>query len=162
MMRRVGWVRKSIHQSWLAKSLGLGLVLLCWNFKGVQEEIPREEASTLQIRSVAFPHGQCTIWPRYILRQFLILPIVQTLLPVTSYYSLSSKPVVVTQLRRWKRQWRMLLTRSHKRTFMGLPEIVRTVRAHSSRGVGLLRRGLEFQMCTINKSAHTKKGWKLI
>ena len=38
----------------------LGLGLLCWGFKGVQEEIPREEASTLQIGSVAFPPGQCT------------------------------------------------------------------------------------------------------
>ena len=34
--------------------------LLCWGFKGVQEEIPWEEASTLQIGSVAFPRGQCT------------------------------------------------------------------------------------------------------
>ena len=58
MMRGVGRVRKSIDQSWLAKGLGLGL--LCWGFKGVQEEIPREEASTLQIGSVAFPPGQCT------------------------------------------------------------------------------------------------------
>ena len=58
MMRVVGGVRKSIHQSWLAKVLGLGL--LCWGFKGVQEEIPREEASTLQIGSVTFPPGQCT------------------------------------------------------------------------------------------------------
>ena len=57
MMRGVAGVRKSIHQSWLAKGLGLGL--LCWGFKGVQEEIPREEASTLQIGSVAFPAGQC-------------------------------------------------------------------------------------------------------
>ena len=58
MMRGVGGVRKSIHLSWLAKGLGLGL--LCWGFKGVQEEIPREGASTLQIGSVAFPAGQCT------------------------------------------------------------------------------------------------------
>ena len=57
-MRGVGGVRKSIHQSWLAKGLGLGL--LCWGFKGFQEEIPSEEASTLQIVSVAFPPGQCT------------------------------------------------------------------------------------------------------
>ena len=56
IMRGVGEVRKSIHQSWLAKGLGL----LCWGFKGVQEEIPLEEASTLQIRPVAFPPGQCT------------------------------------------------------------------------------------------------------
>ena len=58
MMRGVGGVRKSIHQSWLEKGLGLGL--LCWGFKGVQEEIPSEEVSTLQIGSVAFPPGQCT------------------------------------------------------------------------------------------------------
>ena len=36
MMRGVGGVRKSIHQSWLAKGLGLP----CWGFKGVQEERP--------------------------------------------------------------------------------------------------------------------------
>ena len=32
---------------------------------------------------------------------------------------------------------------------------------HCSRG-SLLRRGLEFHVCTINKCAHTKKVWKLI
>ena len=56
MMRGVAGVRKSIHHSWLAKGLGL----LFWGFKGVQEEIPLEDSSTLQIRSVAFPPGQCT------------------------------------------------------------------------------------------------------
>ena len=50
----------SLDQSRLAKGLGLGLGLLCWRFKGVQEDIPREEASTFQIGSVAFPPGQCT------------------------------------------------------------------------------------------------------
>ena len=34
--------------------------ILCWGFKGVQQEIPSEGASTLQIRLVAFPPGQCT------------------------------------------------------------------------------------------------------
>ena len=60
MMRGVGGVRKSIHHSWLAKGLELGLGLLCWGFKEIQGEIPRGEASTLQIWSVAFPPGQCT------------------------------------------------------------------------------------------------------
>ena len=50
---RCGGVRKSIHQSWLAKQLGLGL--LCWGFKGVQQEIPSQEASTRQIGWVPFP-----------------------------------------------------------------------------------------------------------
>ena len=58
MMRGVGGVRESIDSSWLAKGLGLGL--LYWGFKAVQEEIPSEEASTLQIGLVAFPPGQCT------------------------------------------------------------------------------------------------------
>ena len=55
MMRGVGGVRKLIHQSWLAKGFGL----LCWGFKAVQEEIPSEEASTLQIGSVVLPAGKC-------------------------------------------------------------------------------------------------------
>ena len=65
MMRGLGGVRKSIHHSWLAIALGLGLRLLCWGFKGVQEEIPWEEARTLQIGSVAFPPGQCISPPRH-------------------------------------------------------------------------------------------------
>ena len=43
-----------------------------------------------------------------------------------------------------------------------LPEVVVTVQqVHCSRR-RLLGRGLEFHACTINKSAHTKKVWKLI
>ena len=127
MMRGVERVRTSIHQSWLAKGLGLGL--LCWGFNGVQEKIPSQEASTLQIGPVAFPPGQCTspqlhplsqtIWARWTSRQLLPLPIVEILLPVTFGYSLSSEVVVMRQLRRWKRLWRRSLTRSHKRTSMG-------------------------------------------
>ena len=69
MMRGVGGVRKSIHQSWLAKGLGLGL--LCWGFKGVQQEIQREEAGTLQFRSVAFPPGQCTSPKTFLVTDYL-------------------------------------------------------------------------------------------
>ena len=119
MMRGVGGVKKSIHQSWLAKGLGLGLRLLCWGFKGVQQEIPSEEASTLQIGSVTFPPSLSqTIWPRWTSRQFLSLPIVQTILSVTLAYSLSSEADVMRQLSRWKRLWRRSLTRSHKKTSM--------------------------------------------
>ena len=60
-----------------------------------------------------------TIWPRWALRQFLSLPIVQTLFPVTFAYSLCSEDVVMRQLKRWKRLWRRPLTRSHKKTSMG-------------------------------------------
>ena len=59
-----------------------------------------------------------TICPRWASTQFLTLPIVETLLPVTFGYSLSSEAVVMRRLRRWKRLWRRSLTRSHKRTSM--------------------------------------------
>ena len=44
----------------------------------------------------------------------------------------------------------------------GLPEVVGTVQVHCC-SRRLLERGLEFHVCTINKSAHTKKNvWKPI
>ena len=125
MMRGVGGVMKSEHQSWLAKGLGLGL--LCWGFKVVEEEFPSEEASTLQIESVAFPPGQCTspqLHPCQRLfeqdgHQDITLPIVQTLLQGTFGYSLSSEDLFMRQLRRRKSLWRRSLTHSHKRSSMG-------------------------------------------
>ena len=75
--------------------------------------------STRKIHQSTTPSLSQTIWPRWASRQFLSLPIVQTLLPVTFAYSLSSDTVVMRQLRRWKRLWRWTLTRSHKRTSMG-------------------------------------------
>ena len=129
MIRGVQGVRKSIHQSWLAKGLGLGLGLLCWGFKGVQEEIRSRRGphysnlvsgiSTRTMHQSTTPSLSQTIWPRLASRQFLSLPIVQTLLPVTFAYSLSSEAVVMRQLRRWKRLWQRSLTCSHKWTSMG-------------------------------------------
>ena len=120
MMKGVGGVRKPIHQSWLTKGLGLGS--LCWGFKGVQEEIPPEEASTLQIGSMHFHQDNTPVHNSILVTDYLTkilsLPIVQTFLPVTFGYSLSSEVVVMRQLRRWKRLWRRSLTRSYKRTSM--------------------------------------------
>ena len=96
-----------------------------------------------------------TIWPGWASRQFLSVPIVQTLLSVTFGYSLSSEAVVMRQLRRWKTLWQRSLTCWHKRTSMVPSRICWNVQMHCS-WKGLLRRGLEFHMCTINKSAHTK------
>ena len=71
--------------------------------------------STRTMHQSITPSLSQTIWPRSASRQFLTLPIVQTMLPVTFGYSLSSESVVMRQLRRWKRLWR----RSHMRTSMG-------------------------------------------
>ena len=85
MMRGVGRVRKSIHQSWWAKGLRLGLGLLSWGFKGVHDKISSEDACTLQIGSVAFPQDSSS-------------PFLQS--------RPCSQAVVRRQLRRWKRLWR--------------------------------------------------------
>ena len=115
MMRGVGGVRKSIHQSCVAKELGLVLELLYLGFRGVQQEIPSKEASTFQMGSVAFPAGQCTspqLHPCHRLfeqdwhQDSSSSPIVKTLVPVTFGYSLRCETVVMRQLRRWKRRWR--------------------------------------------------------
>ena len=118
IMRGVGGVRKSIDQSWLAKGLGL----LCWGFKGVQEEIPWDQVSGVSTRTMhqsTTPSLSQTIWARWASTQFLTVPIVQTLLLVTFGYFLSSEAVVMRQLRRWKRLWWRSLTFSHMRTSMG-------------------------------------------
>ena len=72
MVIGVGRVRKLIHKSRLAKQLAFGL--LCWGFKGVQEEVPTEEAgtsnrvsdiSTRTIHQSTTPSLSQTIWPRW-------------------------------------------------------------------------------------------------
>ena len=75
--------------------------------------------STRTLHQSTTPFLSQTFWPRWVSRQFLSLPIVQTLLPVTFGYFLSSEAVAMRQLRRRKRLWRSSLPRSHKRTSMG-------------------------------------------
>ena len=163
MMRGVGGVRKSIPQSWLAK--GLGLQLLCWGSKGVQEKILREEASTLQIRSEVFPPVQCTSQQLHPCHR---------LFDQDGHQDSSSASLLSRLCSLWQRlslwdnwgdergcdegHWH-----AHTRGLRwGLPEVVGTVQqVHCSRR-RLLRRGLELHVCTINKSAHTKNVWKLI
>ena len=71
--------------------------------------------------------------------------------------------VVMRQIRRWKRLCDEGHWHAHTKGLpWGLPEDVGTVQqVHCSRR-RLLRRGLGFHACTPNKSAHTKKVWKLI
>ena len=72
------------------------LGLICWGCKGDQEEIPSEEASTLQIGSVAFPPGQCTSPQLHPCHRLFV----QTLLSVNFACYLSSEAVVMRELKR--------------------------------------------------------------
>ena len=72
--------------------------------------------STRAMHQPTIPSLSQTIGPRWASIQFLSLSIVQTFLPVTFVYSLSSQAVVMRRLRRWKRLWWKSLIHSHKRT----------------------------------------------
>ena len=169
-MRGEGGVRKSIHQSWLPKRLGFGL--LCWGFKGVQQEIPDGRGqhssnwvsgiSTRTMHQSTTPSLSQTIWPRWASRQFLTFPIVQTLLPVTFGYSLSSEAVVMRQLRRWKRLRCKSLTRSHKRTSMGPSRSCWNGKTSALQSEEITSKRTSF-MCVLSiKVPIWKKVWKLI
>ena len=58
--------------------------------------------STWTMHQSTTPSLSQTIWTRWASRQFLTLPVVQTLLPVTFAYSLSSEAFVMRQLREMK------------------------------------------------------------
>ena len=124
MMRGVGGVRKSIHHRWLAKGLRLGL--LCWGLNGclARDSVGRGHHFSNRVSGISTrtkhqsttpDYLSQTIWPRWVSRPFLSLPIVLVIFA----YSLSSEAVVMRQLRRWKILWRRSLKRSHKRTSMG-------------------------------------------
>ena len=142
-MRGVGVVRKSIHQSWLAKGLGL----LCWGFKGVQEEIPSKETSTLQIGSVAFPPGQCTSPQLHPCHRLFD----QNRHQDSSSPSLYSRYETIEEM---KEAVTKVIDTLIQEAFHGAFQ--KLLKRYNSRS-RLLQRGLEFHVCTINKSASYEK-----
>ena len=166
MMRGERGVKKSIHPSWLVKGLGLGLGLLCWSFKGVQEDfsVGRGRHSSnlisgITTRPINQPTTPClsqTLRPRWASTQFLSLPIVkpcsQWLLLIPKAQRLSLLDNLGDERGCDEGHWH-----THTRGLpWGLPEVVGMVQQVHCNRRRLLQRGLEFHVCTKNKSAHTK------
>ena len=107
MMKGVGGVGKSEHQSWLAKGLGLGL--LCWGFKGVQEEILSTQWH--------FQQDNAPVDNSILVTDYLTKMGIKTVPQPPGYFCL------FPQLRgcRYETIMKMIevVTRSHKRTSMG-------------------------------------------
>ena len=97
-----------------------------------------------------------TIWPRWASKQFLSLPIVDTLLPLTFAYSLWD---IWGDERGCNEGHWHTLTRGLP---WGLPKYDGSGLQVDCSRRRLLRGGLEFNVCTINKSAHAKKVLKLV
>ena len=126
MMRGVGGVRKSMHQRWLVKGLGLGL--LCWGFKGSSgsDSVGRGQHSSNRISGIFNISMHQSITPS--LSQTLTKMGIETvpqpsyspdLAPCDFWLFPKLEALVMRQLRRWKRLWRRSFTRLHKRTSMG-------------------------------------------
>ena len=97
-----------------------------------------------------------TIWPRWASTLFLSLPIVQTLLPVTFAYSLSSEAVVMRQLRRWKRLWQRSLTCSQEDFHGAFQKLLEWYNKCIAARGDALERDLSF-MCVLSIKVSVRK-----
>ena len=71
--------------------------------RGQHSAIRLSGISTRTMHQFTTPSLSQNIWQRWASRLFLTLTIVQTLLPVTFGFSLSTEAVIMRQLSRWKR-----------------------------------------------------------
>ena len=119
--------------------------------------------STRTIHQSTTPSLSQTIWPRWASRRLFTLPIVQTLVPVTFAYSLSSEAIVMRQLRRWKSPVTKVIDTLTQEDFRrAIKKLLERYNKCVAARRNFFEWGLEFHVFTINKSAHTKKVWKLI
>ena len=151
---------------WLARGLGLGL--LCWGFKGVQEDITPEEASTLQIGSVAFPPRQYTrpeLYPCQILfskmgiKTFPQPPYSPDIAPCDFWYFPKVRRCRSETIVEMKETVTKVIDTLTQEDFH---EAFQKLFERYNKCIAALGRGLDFHVCTINKSAHSKKIWKRI
>ena len=104
------------------------------------------------------PSLSLTIWPRWSSRQFLILPIV----PVTFGCSLSSQAVVVKQLKEEMKEAvsKVIDTPTQEYFHAAFQKLLERYKCIAAGG-DYFEGGLEFHVCTINKSAYTTKSGNL-
>ena len=170
MMRGVGGVRKSIQQSWLAKGLGLGYyVEVLREFRKIfrRKKPALFKSSQWHFHQDNVPDHNSILLTDYLTKMGIKLvpqlPYRPDLAPCDFWLFPKPRGCRYETIEGDERgcdegHW-------HPNTrglWWGLLEVVGTVKqAHCNRRKLLWRR-LEFHVCIINKSAHTKKVWKLI
>ena len=167
MMRGVGGVRKSIHQSWLAKGLVLGL--LCWGFKGDQKEILSEEASKLS--QWHFHQDNAPVHNSILVTDYLTNMGINTVPHPRYSPDLASCDFwLFPKLRgcryetigEMKETVTKVIDTLTQEGFYGALQNCWNGTSSALQPEEIIGRGLEFHVCTLNESAHTKKVWKLI
>ena len=162
MSRGEGRVRKSIHQSWLAKGLGLGL--LCWGFKGVHQEIP---SALFKSGQWHFHQDNAPVHNSILVTDYLSKMEIKTV--PQPPYSPDLAPCNFCLFPKLRDNWgdERGCDEGHWHTHTrvlswSLLEVVGKVQQVDCSRRRLLRRWQKFHVCTINKSPHTKEVWKLI
>ena len=172
MMRGVTGVRKSIHQSWLAKGLRLGLGLLCWVLREFRKRSPRRgDHYSNRVSGISSWTMHQSTTPSVVTDYLTKMGINTVLLPP---YSPDLAPCdfwLFPKLRRlslwdnWRDERGCDEGHWHSQTRglpLDLPKFVGTVQqVHQSRRI-IRRRELELHVYTINKSTHTKKSGNLL
>ena len=170
-MISVRGVRKSIHQSWLAKGLGLGYYVEV--LREFRKSFLGKMSALFKLDLWHFQPGNTPVHNYILVTDYLTKMGIKTV--PQPPYSPDVAPCdfwLFPKLRGCRRyetieEMKEAIDEGHWHAHTrglprGLPEVVVTVQqVHCSRR-RLLRRRFEFHVCTINKSAHTKKVWKLI
>ena len=123
MMRGMGGVKKSIHQSWLAKGLGL----LCWGFK-FRKRFRRKKPTLFKLGQWYFHEDNTPVHNSIVVTAYLIKMSIKTVPhPPYSPHFAPCDFCLFPKLRgcsyetteEMKVSWWKSLTRSHKRTSVG-------------------------------------------
>ena len=170
MMRGVGGVRKSIHHSWLAKGLGLGL--LSEVLREFRKRFLGKRPALFKLGQWHFHQDNASVHNSILVTDYLTKMGIKTiphplyspdLAPCDFWLFLKLRGCRYETIEEMKDAVMKVIDTVTQEDFHGgLPEVVGTVQQVHCRRRRLLQRGLEFHVCTINKSAPTKKVWKLI
>ena len=160
--------KEVIHQSWLAKGLGVGLGLLCWGFKSFRKRFLRKEPALFKFGQWHFNEDNIPGHNPILVTDYLTKMGIKTVPhpPYSPYLApcdfwLFPKPrgCHYETIEKMREAVRKVIDTLSKKDFHGaFQKLLERYKCIARR---LLRRGLEFHECTIKKSAHTKKSGNL-
>ena len=167
-MRGVGGVRKSIHQNWLAKGLGLEFVEILREFR---KRFRRKRPALFKSGPWHFHLDNTPVHNSILVADYFTKMGIKTvphppystdLAPCDFCLFPKLRGYRYETIEKMKEAVMKVIETLTRGLQWGFPEVVGTVQQVHCRRRRLLWRGQQFYVCTINKSAHTKKIWKLI
>ena len=171
-MRGVAGVRKSIHQSWFAKGLGLGLGLLCWGFKKFRKRFLGKRLALFKSGQWHFHQDYIPVHNSILITDYLTKMGIKTVLQLP--YRLDPAPCDFwlfhklsdchyERIEEMKEGVTKVIDTLTQEDFDGVfQKLLERYNKCIAAGGDYFEEKQEFHMCTINKSAHKKKVWKIL